>query len=80
MEFALGGIGLALAALGVMLTYIWRANGRAIRILQEGQKEIIKGIEGIAEGQREMSKLLIGIAEGQREMSKLLIEVYKKVS
>jgi len=80
MEFALGGIGLALTALVIMMTYIWRTNGRAMRILQEGQKEIVKGIEGITKGIEGIAQITKEVHEGQREMLKLLVEINKKVS
>ncbi|MCL0046552.1 hypothetical protein M1N18_01030 [Dehalococcoidales bacterium] len=48
MEVARGIVGAALAVLGLILAYIWRANGRYIRELQAGQKEIARGIGNMA--------------------------------
>jgi len=48
MEVAVGLVSLALAMLGVILVYIYRTNGRYMRALQEGQREIAEGVKDIA--------------------------------
>ncbi|MFQ6050037.1 MAG: hypothetical protein ACE5J0_03335 [Candidatus Paceibacterales bacterium] len=87
MVVAIGMVGLALTLLTIVLGYIWRANNRLAKQLQEGQERLQEGQERLQEGQERLQKGMEGIAsivkdvhEGQKEMAKLLVEVYKKVS
>ena len=67
-------MGIAIAFLGIILTYIWRSNGK----LQRSMMEVLSRIE---EGQREMGRTLIEgqreIAVGQREIAQMLFNQTK---
>ena len=67
-------MGIAIAFLGIILTYIWRSNGK----LQRSMMEVLYRIE---EGQREMGRTLIEgqreIAAGQREIAQMLFNQTK---
>ena len=67
-------MGIAIAFLGIILTYIWRSNGK----LQRSMMEVLSRIE---EGQREMGRTLIEgqreIAAGQREIAQMLFNQTK---
>ena len=67
-------MGIAIAFLGIIFTYIWRSNGK----LQRSMMEVLSRIE---EGQREMGRALIEgqreIAAGQREIAQMLFNQTK---
>ena len=67
-------MGIAIAFLGIILTYIWISNGK----LQRSMMEVLSRIE---EGQREMGRTLIEgqreIAVGQREIAQMLFNQTK---
>ena len=60
-------MGIAIAFLGIILTYIWRSNGKLQRLMME----VLSRIE---EGQREMGRALI---EGQRDIAQMLFNQTK---
>jgi len=63
-------MGIAIAFLGIILTYIWRSNGK----LQRSMMEVLSRIE---EGQREMGKALI---EGQREIAQMIAAGQREIA
>ena len=70
MEIAIGLVGAALVLPGVILTYIWRANGRYMRELLEGRRRLMEGQERIVEGIRSLQ-------EGQKEIARGIGEVVR---
>jgi hypothetical protein len=78
MEAAIGIVGVALAFLGMILGFMWRANGRYIRELQAGQKEIAKGIEGIAQLGKVMALYYIQRLR-REEVSPDMQDVYREL-
>ena len=74
MEVAIGLVSLALAILGVILgvilVYIYTTNGRYMRALLDGQKEIQNGLKELQAGQRE-------IAEGTKEIASIARDIHK---
>lgn len=58
IKIAIGMVALAISVLGVILTYIWRANTKAMRILLEGQREIASIVREVHEGQKEIARIL----------------------
>lgn len=82
MEIAIGIVGVALAFLGVMMGYIFRANHRYLEGLQEGQRGLQEGLHqlqegqrGLQQGQKEIAQMVKDVHEGQKEMVKMLIEI-----
>jgi hypothetical protein len=72
MEIAGGVVGAALAFLGVILAYIWKANGQHMRLLQEGLIRLQEGQERLMEGQKEITR---GIGEVAKMVQETLREV-----
>lgn len=72
MEVAIGLMSLALAILGVILVYIYRTNGRYMRALLDGQREMQNGLKEIQAGQREIAE---GIKATHREIQNGLKEL-----
>ncbi len=70
MEVAVGLVSLALAMLGVILVYIYRTNGRYMRALQEGQRDIQNGLKELQAGQKE-------IAEGVKEIARIARDIHQ---
>jgi len=81
-------MGIAIAFLGIILTYIWRSNGKLQRSMmevlsriEEGQREmgrtLIEGQREIAAGQREIAAGQREIAVGQREIAQMLFNQTK---
>lgn len=79
MEVAVGIVGAALALLGIILTYIWRANGRYMRELREwqervahelleGQRRLMEGQERLMEGQERIAEGIRSLQEGQERI------------
>lgn len=79
MEIAVGMVGMGLTFLGIILAYIWRANGRYLRELQreiglvaqglmEGQNRIMEGLERLMAGQERLMQGQERLMEGQERM------------
>jgi len=79
MEIAIGLMGLGLALLAIVFGYMWRTNRRYMRVLQEGQKEIVQAVRDVARIAQETNQVAQEIHEGQREMSKTLQAMYDKL-
>ncbi|MEW6097184.1 MAG: hypothetical protein AB1567_11800 [bacterium] len=58
-------LGLSLAALGILFTYIWRANGKL-------QKWMMQAFVRIEEGSVRIEEGLVRIEEGQKEIVKII--------
>ena len=78
MEIAIGLVGLALAVLGVILAYMWRTNGRYMRELQAGQKEIAEGIKGIAHLGRVMALYYV-LEMRRREVPEDMQDIFREL-
>lgn len=74
MEIAIGMVAAALALLGLILAYIWRANGRYLKLLMDGQRELMVGQQRLQEGQATTARELM---EGQKEIARGIGEVAK---
>lgn len=51
-------MGIAIAFLGIILTYIWRSNGKLQRSMMEALLRMGEGQREIAAGQREIAQML----------------------
>jgi preprotein translocase subunit YajC len=83
MEIATGMVGAALALLGIILAYIWRANGRNMQQIQEGLRRLQEGQETMArqlmQGQKELMEGQKEIARGIGEIAKMAQETLREV-
>ena len=75
MEVALGLVSLALAILGVILVYIYRTNGRFMRALLDGQRDIQNGLRELQAGQRDIQNGLKEIQAGQKDIANGIKEI-----
>lgn len=69
MEIAIGLVGLGLGAVAVVSAYMWRANGRYIKMLRE---EIAQDTKMLQQAQMEGTRLL---QEGQKEIMQGLNQI-----
>ncbi|MFQ6122948.1 MAG: hypothetical protein ACE5LA_07845 [Dehalococcoidales bacterium] len=72
MEVAIGLVSVALAILGIILVYIYRTNGRYMRALLDGQREIQNGLKELQAGQRE-------IAAGIKDVAMIARDIHERM-
>jgi 3-hydroxyacyl-CoA dehydrogenase len=84
MVIGLGMIGVALTLLGILCTYVWRANGKLEERLSRAEERIIHGSERLEErlsrAEERIIQMLERIEEGHKEWFKGLSEMIEKQS
>lgn len=73
MEIAIGLVGLGLGVVTVVFAYIWRANGRYIKMLRD---EIAQDSKMLQQALTESTRVL---QEGQKESARVLQEGQKEI-
>lgn len=77
-------LGLSLTLLGVILAYIWRANGKMqkdmvamLKDMGTMLKEMGTMLKEISQGQRDMAAMLKEISQGQKEIAQMVLNQTK---
>jgi hypothetical protein len=67
-------MGVAIAVLGIILAYIWRANGQMKKYMEKVLENVTASQKEIAAGQKEIAHM---ISTGQKEIAQMLLNQTK---